>query len=862
MERIPWVVGILALSIQGAAPDDREDLKAGRAALRRGDYATAERLLKSVADARPEAWDVRLRLLEAQLATGHLDEAEKTCRDYLFKHKDDSAASAALSRVKLARGDAAGALESAEAALKSSAADPSAVLARAEALAAAGRRNDAVQALEGMADLYKKRRDEYMKDGLFAIAEGLVLLDTLAGRAEVYSLAVDTILAEILRADNDPAVRAFLGHCHLTRHRREAAATCFNDALGVNSNLAAAHVGQGRVALEEGRFDAASESASKALGVHGTRADAHALAVRALLWKQDLDGAAAAAEKMPKGVAQGALLAAIGTLRGEAKIGSPDAHYETACALVAVRRFKDAVPHFEAAEGMFGARTLADLNRFRSEGKPLAAQPQTASSDALQVDLAKLFDRFEKDYATFDVPGFRVRVPGRARRWLEPWAREALEEAGKALRAAYADGPKLIHVIVSDTPAEIAALSAGVPGGGALGNVVAVPTPQPTFSWVAALWAGVTQAFELHRAGSRTLPIWALSGLGVHAARRAGFDVPDDWALLLARRDGRLKGPADAPAAAAEYDAGRGAWKEDGFLAWLDAKLARHVVELPPRPDDRRITDAESETKDAGKAVVAAADALARNLPDRAIKFARQAIAADAKSAQARSLLGQALQKRRKTDEAYDELKQAAALGAADYRTWYATGDVLEDLESTKEAIAAFEKAKAAFPRWVPDPAGENVYRRLIALHQRAKDADAEMRELAALMAFEPLNARDRKRLARHAEKDPDAALRWLREAAAVQPEDKTIYTAAAAALARKKEHARSIEMRLTAIALIETGQTQDEAADKAAEFCEIAEQYLALTDKDKAREYAKEALKSVPGLERAQRLYERATEK
>ncbi len=862
MEKVLLQVVLAAFLSAPLALDDREDIKAGRAALRRGDYAAAERLLKSVAEARPDSWEPRSRLLDAQLATGRLDDAEKTCRDYLFKHKGDVAASAALSRVMCARGDTAGALGMADAALKADAGEPLAIVARAESLAAVGRRADAVAALDGLAELHGKRRDAFMKDGLVAIAGGLILLDELVGKPEAYRLAVDTILSDVLRSDNDPAVRARLGFCHLSRHRPEAAAICFNDAIGVNPNLAAAHAGQGMLALERGDFDAAMQSAEKALATNPVCIDAHALRVRAALWRQDFDGAISAAKKAPKSPTIDALQGAVAASRGEAKPATPLAHYETARALVAARRFRDAAAAFDAAEGVFDARVLADLNRFRAEGKPVEYKPDIDVSDSLVVDLAKLFDRFGKEGASFEVPGFRVRVPGRMKHWLEPWAREALEQAGAELRATYGGGPALVTIIVSDKPAELAALSTGVPGGGCLGNVVAVPTPQATFSWIAAIRAGITQAFELHRAGAKTLPRWVLPGVGAHAARKAGFDVPDDWALLVARRDGKLKGPEDAPAAAAEFDAGRGRWNDpafaDEFRAWLEARFGRISVEMPPRPDDRRITDAESETKDAAKAVAAAADAVSRNELDRAVKFAKQAIAADAACAQGYSLLGQALQKRRKTDDAYEQLKRAVELGASDYRTFYTLGDVLEDLDSAKEAIAAFEKAKRAFPRFVPDPYGENVYRRLATIHQRTKDEEAELRELAALAAYEPLNVRDRRRLARSAVKDPQDALRWVRETAAVMPEDKSLHQGAAIALARKKEYARAIEMRLVVVALIEYGQ--DEPVEKATEFCEIAELHLAQSNREKAREYAKEAMRTVPGFERAQKLYERAT--
>jgi len=853
---------LIPLVILALALDERDDLKNGRVALRRGDYATAERLLKSVAAARPDDWDVRTRLLETQTATGKLDDAEKTCRDFLFKHRDSAPAWAALSSVKLARGDAAGALDAAETALKSGADEPRAVVARARALAALGRRDDAAKALEGLSDLHKKRKDDFMKGPLVAIARGLVLRDELAGAPEDYKLAAERILPDILRADNDPAVRTLLAHAHISRRRPATAAPLLAEALGMNGSLADAHLGQGLLALEAGDFAAAVEAADRALAVNPSLVDAHALRVRAAWWKLDVDDARKRLDEAAKKFARDARLEALAAAVAE-KPATPADHLELARFRAAQRRFADAATAFDAAKDApraAHAHWLAEL-------KPLPWAADVASSDALVTDLAKTWDALAKEHAAIRVAGADVRVPKRALRWMEPWVRALVEEAWPALTKHHGGAPESVLVVFCEKPESLAAIATGVPGaagGGALGRVVALPMPQPASSWAAMLWAGLAQAFELHRAGPSTLPRWHLPGVGGWAAKRAGFDVADELAILTARRDGKIAGPADVPALAAEFLDGKlpTAMDDKAFLAWLDARLAKSRYVLPPRPDDRRIVDADSDPKDAAKAVVAAHDALAQKKYERAIKYARQAIAADAKSAAAHSLLGQALQKRRKHDEAYESLKEATKLGADDYRTWYAMGDCLEDLgDDPKSAIEAFGRAKAAFPRLVADPEGaESAYRRLIRLHQRAKDAEAEMRELAAAVALEPLNVRDRKRLLKHVEKDADRVIALVTEMARVQPEDKSLYSSLGAALASKKEIEKAIETRMIAVALIEAGVGEETDAEKATEFCELATLHLAAGRKDKAREFAKEALRAVPGHERAQKLYEEAT--
>jgi tetratricopeptide (TPR) repeat protein len=234
-------------------------------------------------------------------------------------------------------------------------------------------------------------------------------------------------------------------------------------------------------------------------------------------------------------------------------------------------------------------------------------------------------------------------------------------------------------------------------------------------------------------------------------------------------------------------------------------------------------------------------------------------VEADPNSAQGHSLLGQALRKLRQTDEAREHLKKAVELGADDYRTWYMLGDTLESLDDHEGAVEAFDKAMAAFPGLTADPAGESVYRRLARLHRRAEAPEMEMRVLAAAAALDPADVKNRWKLARHYEKEPATAIAFLREIAWVQPEDKALYDALAKALAARKEYAAAVERRMIVVALIEAGQTSDEEKDKGEEYREIAALYLAQGLNEKARDFAKEALKLLPGDERARKLYDDA---
>ncbi|MBI2932184.1 MAG: tetratricopeptide repeat protein [Planctomycetes bacterium] len=865
------LVIVLILDISGTVPmssgadqDEREDLRNGRVALRQGDYETATRLLGGLAETHPDRWDLRARLLQALLATGHLEEAERTCRRFLENHKDSAPAHATLALLRRLRVDPAGALEAAEAAITADPSDPRARLARAEALIDLDRREEATKTLEDFPQLYQERRIDAMKEPLVALARGIVLLDELSPRPDDYATAVEKALPEILRADNDPAVRALLGHIHLSRHRSEAAAACFAEALQTNPHLAEAHLGLALLALEAGAFPRADESADRALRTNPALAEAYAVQARSALWRRDADAAKKRIEAGLIRCPKHPLLEALRSV-AEGKPSTPRARYEQGRALSAQRRFKEALACFQAAGRMADASLLLELNRFRADGTPFPTKGALQTSDALARDLAKLIDAFETDYAALAMEPDEVLIPKGKHRWLEPWVREVLA----ATRAEFPDRPGL-RVVFCEKPSELATLAAGVPGGGScLGRVIALPLPAPSFSWAAQLWSAVGQSFVLHHAGPQGLPEWVLQGAGAAAARRGGFQRPDDLPLMLARRNGTLKTAADAPAAAVEFLVEQRGWKGLGevgegidapFLTWLDARLAKIRFVVPPRPDDPRIAEADGDPKDAAKALVAAADALARRQFDRAMRFANQAIAADPKAGQAYSILGQALQKRHHTEEACELLKKAVELGADDYRSWYALGDVLEDLGDAQGAIDAFQKAKAAFPRLNADPAGENVYRRLIRLYQRTGATDEEIQELAGLVALDSLNVRDRKRLASHYEKKPDLALPLLRAVAMVQPEDRTLFDALARAWALKKEYERAVEMRLIVVALIEAQRSEDETREKVEEYCEIASLFLTMGRKDRAREFALEALRSAPDSQRAERLFEEAS--
>ena len=101
-----------------------------------------------------------------------------------------------------------------------------------------------------------------------------------------------------------------------------------------------------------------------------------------------------------------------------------------------------------------------------------------------------------------------------------------------------------------------------------------------------------------------------------------------------------------------------------------------------------------------------------------------------------------------------------------------------------------------------------------------------------------------------------------LDEAAAIETRDLALLDLQASLHRARKEHSKATERTLAAISLLEADAKDDDAKGKAERFCAIGEDWLAQGDKEKAFDYAQEALRLVSGLERARKLYEASRSK
>jgi tetratricopeptide (TPR) repeat protein len=919
-----------------APVQEREDLKRARAALKKGDYDGARNLYRQLARNRPGSWEPRSGFIRACLEQGMKDEAARTVEEFLKSSPGHPGAVIASAQIEFERGASGPALDL----LKPLETDVRARALRARILADLGRIEEAVKAAEPLIADYNQRRDDLMKDDLFALAQGLALYARFSGDAATYKQVVQLVLPDLLKADpEDAAVRSFLGDCLLDKYNETAAAPEYETALQANPNSTPALVGLARILARSGRTAEALELCGRALGVNAASPAAHALKTEILLGSGDRAGALAAAAKgvehNPMSILLRSLRAAARLLQGDPQWeedvvrcrrmqpDTPVPDWELGRALLSSgsRRFEEAHAHLKRAAELnaqipellveYGMSCL----RVADEETGLRILREANRKDPFHVrvnNTVHLFRDFERDYEVVEPAHYRVRLPRSEQRWTEGPATALLSRAWEDMTRRYGFSPaEPVLVELFHKHGDFSVRTAGVPGLGALGacfgRVVTTLSPRAQvgtpFSWGSVLWHEMAHVFSLQLSKYR-VPAWLTEGLATWEEARgpSGARREMEGRILLAHHQGLLEGvgalesgkPVRDPVllvylqgaqvcsfieetrgfakiVALLQGYGRGSttaelFKQEfgrtveefdrDFLAWLDRRRERFRFRLPAKePVQRLLADATADPKDAGAAARLAFALLDRGDEKEALGWARKAVAADPSHAAARSALGQALFAANETEAAAAEL----AKGVDDHQTRDTQGRALARLERWKEAAEAFAKAEACFPAWTDDP----VQLRLNDALLRAKDFDGALRAFERLVANDPLDYRNRLKLAAiHDERqDWDRMARVLAEAQALETRDVALHDLEAALRRGRKDRAGATERTLAAIAILEA-DGKDDPEGKAARFCAIGEDWLERGDREKAGEYAQEALRLVSGFERARKLYDEARKK
>lgn len=559
---------------------DREELKKARAALRKGEYDAAARMFERLSTARPEAWDPRSGWVRALLEQGRRDEAAGVCEAFLKTDPDHPGAAVAFAQAEMDRGAPERALERTARHLDS----PRARALAARALEELGRIDEAVRMAAPLVDLHARSRDEFMKDDLFALAQGLVITARYSGKPDLYKQVVQVALPELLQADpGDGAVRAFLGRCFLEKYNRPAAAEAFQQALEANPNQAAALLGMARLHLSDHQGPPALKLCTKALEVNPSSEEAHALKAEALFIGRDREAALAAVDaglgSNPRSVRLLALRSAIRHVRGDADAGrdagraleirpkSPLPAWETARLLLLAgdRQFDEAQRFYRKAVEQNGA--IPDLlietgmNGLRIGDEETAKKllEDAFAKDPFNVRVVNsvnLLRDFEKEFVLLEPPHFRVRLARSGRRWEEREVLALLDRAWTDMTKRYGFTPaEPVLVEVFPHHSDFSVRTMGVPGLGALGacfgRVVTTLAPRSRvkdadlgpYRWAEVLWHEMAHVFSLQVSGYR-VPSWFTEGLATYEEglgfRRARREA--DLEILLARHRGDLGG--------------------------------------------------------------------------------------------------------------------------------------------------------------------------------------------------------------------------------------------------------------------------------------------------------------------------------
>jgi predicted Zn-dependent protease len=582
IRRLAFAPVLLILASALPAVQDRDDLKKARAALRKGEYESAVLMFERLSSSRPDAWEPRAGWVRALLETGKGADAARLCEDFLKVHADHPAARIALAQAALEAGDPERALRLTEKLLGH-------VRARclaARALEELDRVEEAARTAQPLVELYGKNRDEFMKDDLFALAQGLVLHARYAGRPDLYKQVVQSALPELVQADPaDAATRTFLGRCFLEKYNQPAAAEAFKEALQANPNFVPALLGLARLQLSAHQPAPALKLLSRALEISASDPEAHALKAEALFIDRDRDGALAAIdhglESNPRSVRLLSLRSAVRYARGEADFAtdsdralalrphSPLPAWETARLLLlgGDRQFDDAQAFFKKAIGQNGAipdlliETGMNSLRVGDEATAKRLLEDAFTKDPFNVRVVNsvnLLHELEKEFVQLEPPHFRVRLAQTERRWEELEVLGLLDRAWTEMTARYGFTPaEPILVEIFPRHSDFSVRTMGVPGLGALGacfgRVVTTLAPRSRvrdaelrpYRWAQVLWHEMAHVFSVQLSGYR-VPSWFTEGLATYEEslgfRRGRREA--DLEILLARHRGLLGGVA------------------------------------------------------------------------------------------------------------------------------------------------------------------------------------------------------------------------------------------------------------------------------------------------------------------------------
>jgi tetratricopeptide (TPR) repeat protein len=677
-----------------SATDERSIVWRAKAAIARGRYADAEKLLTGVVASSP-ARDAALELGQLYLYLGRRGEGVRHLQTVLTRGPQNSAAD--LLRLGLAA-RALGRFQDANAFLRN----------------AAGQAPD---------------------DAVINTAWGELFLEKYNNADAVRSFQT------ALKAD-ESYVPARLGLAHATLNQNPPAAKSAAEAvLEINPNSVPAHLLIAELALDDRQRDEARASIRRALEVNPNSLEARSLdAAIALLEARTADFEA--------GVA--------GVLEINPTYG--DVYRMAGDHLARNYRFDEAVPLTRRALELdpTSTRAYADLGShlLRTGDEPGARRSLETAFKADPYDVVvfnslAMLDTVDK-FETIRDGDLIVRLhPDEAavmREQVVPWARQALDTLSKHYQFK-PTGPILVEMFPKHD--DFAVRTIGLPGfigalGACFGRVVTLDSPRArppgTFSWSETLWHEMAHVISLQMSNNR-VPRWISEGISVFEERRARpeWGRESELPFVQALDAGKLFKLADLNEGVAD--------PRMASISYHQASLVvEHLIDMYGEPALWRMLRAYGKGLETDAAFK---EAFNVTLDDVQASF-------EAAMKKEYAPMIAALKRPELPDEAtVDQLKQLATDNPGSFAVQMRLGQALFEAGNAAAAIEALERASKVLPQ-ANGEANPNALIAQIATKQG--DTARAIRALEAVVKVDPADVESARTLAQLVAKQGDQA--------------------------------------------------------------------------------------------------------
>ena len=597
------------------------------------------------------------------------------------------------------------------------------------------------------------------------------------------------------RDPKNPDLKVMWGRFFMEHNQEKEANDLFNEALALQKDHSGALLGLAILASENYEAKAA-DLAKRALAGDPKLLEAQELLARLALEDNNNSKATDEAKKAlalnPNSVQGRAILASMDLL-ADKKDTPWDPHdaggYETIGHFFTLnRRYEEGIAYYKKAIEMdpqlYSARSQLGVNLMR-QGRPDEAREQllicynNEFRDHYTNDTLTLLDSY-KNYVTFKSPSTIVILHKKEADLLKPYIESEAQKCIRTYEAKYHFKlEKPVQVEVYPDHADFAVRTLGMPNIGALGVTfnysVALDSPSARkpgdFHWGTTLWHEMSHVFTLNMTGSR-VPRWFTEGVAVHEETavspewgdRLGPDeimaIKEKKLLPVAELDrGFIHPNAPQQVVISYFQGGRivdfitEKWGWNTVLAMLKdfgagsdtASVIRKELKMEPEEFDKQfLAKLEADTKnvvdhfkDWRDQMKLVSDAIKKQDWDAAIKTGTTARDWYPDYVEAHSvyeMLAEAYEAKGDKAAATADLERYMKAGGRSPAVLKKLAKQLEDAGKKKEAAAALERLNFIYPN------DSDLHQRLGALYLDESNGPGAIRELAAVVAFKPMD--------------------------------------------------------------------------------------------------------------------------